>query len=198
MLYHVFRTKLLYTNLTDLTSLIISDQSYNPYISLPSLQPSSNPSDWNLTPFTNRQAQQKVSLDGQLQTLPQTEVIWQSGIFCWSFEAVGIPNMTFGGVIYTKCMPLFWFPLQNGWARALHFRMILGRGGGILRYFPISSGNLKQLTHSLVVTMLQLVVCHANIVSYVASFCATFRYGRYMFYKLSRDYGVKRNEFELT
>lgn len=130
MLYHVFRTKLLYTNLTDLTSLIISDQSYNPYISLPSLQPSSNPSDWNLTPFTNRQAQQKVSLDGQLQTLPQTEVIWQSGIFCWSFEAVGIPNMTFGGVIYTKCMPLFWFPLQNGWARALHFRMILGRGEG--------------------------------------------------------------------
>ena len=110
MLYHVFRTKLLYTNLTDLTSLIISDQSYNPYILLMGkirltswygeypiiFKVSSmlggwpdfwtinsitakwslhqNPSDWTSPHRSPCQAQQKVSLDGQLQTLPQTEV----------------------------------------------------------------------------------------------------------------------------
>ena len=74
----------------------------------------------------------KWALMDSFKPYPKRRSIRQSVfVCCWNFEAVGIPNMTFGGFIYTKCIkciPLFWFPLQNGWARALHFRMILGEG----------------------------------------------------------------------
>lgn len=66
------------TNLTDLTSLIISD--HNPY-QCQIFRPSSNPSDWTSPHRSPCQAQQKVSLDGQLQTLPQTEVDLTEWIF---------------------------------------------------------------------------------------------------------------------
>ena len=49
----------------------------------------------------------------------------------------------------------------------------------------------------MVVTMLQLVVCHANIVSCTASFCTTFRYCRYMCHMLSRDWGLKETSSNL-
>ena len=101
---------------------------YNPHITA-KWSPGPPILDWNLTPWTEpsgtTESEPWWTASNLTRNGGQSDRV---EFFCWNFEAVGIPNMTFGGVIYTKCIPLFLFPLQNWWARALHFRMILGEG----------------------------------------------------------------------